>query len=108
MGDGNADMKTYVERFGQLCPDAPLQLEIISGFSKNFDYLNADFWNGYEDIRGPEFASFIKLAKSGKAMAPFKPADGTDKDKANQDYQKAQLERSIRYCKETLKIGRKA
>ena len=107
MGDGNADMKTYVARFAELCPDAPLQLEIISGFAKNFDYLNADFWNGYEDIRGPEFASFLKLAKSGKAIAPFKPADGVDKGKAQQDYQKSQLERSIRYCKETLKIGRR-
>lgn len=108
MGDGNANMKRYVERFAELCPDAPLQLEIISGFSKSFDYLKADFWKGYEDIRGPEFASFIKLAKSGKEMAAFKPADGVDKNKATQDYQKDQLERSIRYCKETLKIGRKA
>ena len=108
MGEGNTNMKLYVERFAELCPDAPLQLEIISGFAKSFPYLKKEFWKGYEDIRGPELARFIALAKTGKAMAPFRPDPDADKEKATQNYQKDELERSIRYCKETLKIGRKA
>ena len=108
MGEGNTNMKRYVERFAELCPNAPLQLEIISGFSKAFPYLKADFWKGYEDIRGPEFASFLKLAKSGKTIPSFSPPEGADRAAAEKAYQRDQLIRSIRYCKETLKIGRKA
>lgn len=107
MGEGNVDMKTYAERFAELCPETPFHLEIISGFAKPFPYLEEDFWNGYEDIRGPEFASFIKLAKSGKPIPPFQPDPGVDRQQATQVYQKAELERSIRYCKDTLKIGRR-
>lgn len=108
MGEGNIDVKRYAERFAELCPDAPFQLEIISGFARSFDYLKPEFWKGYEDIRGPELASFIRLSKSGKAISPFRPEPGVDRQKANQDYQKAELERSIRFCKETLKLGRRA
>ncbi len=107
MGEGNVDLKRYAARFAELCPDAPFQLEIISGFAKPFPYLKESFWSGYEDIRGPELASFIKLAKSGKAIDPFRPDPDADRQKATQDYQKAELERSIRYCKETLKLGRR-
>ncbi len=107
MGDGNVDVKRYSQRFAELCPEVPLQLEIISGFSKPFAYLKPGFWKGYEDIRGPEFASFLALAKTGKEIPPFRPKDGEDKDQATQAYQKAELEKSIRYCKETLGIGRR-
>jgi sugar phosphate isomerase/epimerase len=108
MGEGNVDTKAYAKRFAELCPEAPFQLEIISGFARAFDYLKPEFWDGYEDVRGPELASFIKLSKSGKAIEPFRPEAGADREQANQDYQKAELERSIRYCKETLKLGRRA
>ena len=107
MGEGNCNMKRYAERFAELCPEAPFQLEIISGFSKAFNYLKEDFWKGYEDIRSREFASFIKLSKTGKAIASFEPEPGVDRRKATQAYQKDELERSLRYCKETLKLGRK-
>ncbi len=108
MGEGNVDIKRYVERFAELCPEAPLQLEIISGFAREFPYLKEDFWKGYEDIRSPEFASFLRLAKTGEAIPAFQPGPDEDRQKATQAYQRAELERSIRYCKETLKIGRKA
>lgn len=107
MGEGNVDVKRYAERFAELCPEAPFQLETISGFSKPFPYFKDSFWKGYEDIRGPELASFIKLAKSGKAIEPFKPDPNGDRNKANQEYQKAELERSIKYCREVLKLGRR-
>jgi hypothetical protein len=42
------------------------------------------------------------MAKRGKAVPAFR-AEG-DRRKAEQDYQLAELERSLRYCREVLNI----
>jgi len=107
IGEGNVDFKAYVKRYAELCPKVPFQLEIISGFARAFPYFEDGFWKGYEDIRGREFARFVRLARSGKAIPPFRPAEGVDRRKAEQDYQLAELEHSIRYCRETLGLGLK-
>ena len=102
MGEGCVDMKAYARRFAELCPTAPFIMEIISGFARGFKYLEPEFWPPYEKVRAPEFARFLALAKKGKAIPGFK-AEG-DKKKAEQDYQKAELERSLRYCREVIDI----
>ncbi|MFP6900210.1 MAG: sugar phosphate isomerase/epimerase [Opitutales bacterium] len=108
MGEGCVDMKTFAKRWAELCPMVPIQLEIISGFSKPFPYLEADFWKPYESIRADDFSKFVSLAKKGKALQSFKPPKGVDRKKAQQEYQVAELERSIKYCKETLGLGRRS
>lgn len=100
MGEGCVDMKKYIERWAVLCPEVPVQLEIISGFSKPFAYLNEEFWAPYQKVRGPEFAKFVALAKRGKEIPNGKAGD--------KDYQLAELERSIQYSKEVLGLGRKS
>jgi sugar phosphate isomerase/epimerase len=100
MGEGLIDMKAYAKRFAELCPNAPFILEIISGFAKPFPYLQPEFWKGYESIPAPSFARFLALAKKGKAIPAFKPEG--DKKPAEQAYQKAELERSIAWCKANL------
>jgi 3-oxoisoapionate decarboxylase len=40
MGDGGVDFKAYVKRFGELCPNCPFVLEIISGMRRRFPFLN--------------------------------------------------------------------
>ncbi len=102
VGEGMIDMKAYARRFSELCPQAPFIMEIISGFARGFPWLNQDFWNGYEKIRPAEFARFLALAKRGKAIPSFQ-ATG-DKKKAEQDYQKGELERSLRYCRDVIGI----
>ena len=102
IGEGMIDMKAYARRYAELCPRAPFILEIISGFAKGFPYLKPEFWTGYEKIRPAEFARFLALARKGKAIPSFQ-ATG-DKKKAEQDYQKGELERSIRYCRDTIGI----
>ena len=106
MGDGIVDFKAYIERFAQLCPNVPVQLEIISGSPRSFPYLKDSFWKPYLKVRANEFARFVALAKQGKPIEPFKPALG-DRKQADQQFQKSQLERSIRYCKEVLGLGLK-
>ncbi len=105
MGEGCVDMKAFAKRWGELCPKAPVQLEIISGFAKPFNYLQSDFWGPYESIRADDFSKFVSLAKQGKAIEPFKAPKGVDRRKAQQDYQLAELERSLKYCRETLGLG---
>jgi hypothetical protein len=64
-------------------------------------YLKPQFWEVWPKARARDFAQFLALAKRGKAIPPHKSADAT----AEQEYQKGELERSIRYCKEVLGLG---
>ena len=100
IGEGQTDMKAYAKRFAELAPGAPFILEIISGINRPFTYLKPEFWKGYESVPAPGFAKFIALAKQGEAVPAFKP-DG-DKKAAERTYQKAELERSIAWCRENL------
>jgi sugar phosphate isomerase/epimerase len=100
MGEGNVDFKEYVETYARLCPDTPFQLEIISGFARPFMYLNDGFWEPYQEARAHEFARFVALARNGKAIDPFR-----GDNEAQKKYQKTELERSLRYCREVLGLG---
>lgn len=104
MGEGCVDLKTYFASFAELCPQVPVHIETISGFAREFPYLKADFWKVWPKARAREFARFVALAKRGKPLSGHKSADA----QAEQEYQKGELERSIRYCKETLGLGCKA
>jgi sugar phosphate isomerase/epimerase len=99
MGEGCIDLKKYMERWAVLCPEIPVQLEIISGFSKPFPYLSEEFWGPFPKARAAEFAQWVALAKKGKAIPDGKAGD--------KDYQLAELERSLKYSKEVLRLGRK-
>jgi len=106
VGDGLIDWKTYVALWVQLCPKVPIQIETISGFSKNFPYKGDAFWANY-DKRPEKLAKFEALAKRGKKLDSFKAPDGVDKKQAEQDYQRAEIMRSIKYLRETLGLGLK-
>lgn len=108
VGEGDIDFKKYIDRFAQLCPGVAFQIETISGFARPFPYLTQDFWKPYPKVRAPEFARFLALAKTGHALEPFKPAANVDRKEAEQAYQKSELEKSLRYCREVLGLGRKA
>lgn len=108
MGEGVVDWKAYFKRYAELCPNTPVQLEIISEFAKPLPYYQDDFWNVFPKARAHEFARFVALAKKGKPMEAWKPAEGQDRNEALKAFQKAELERSIRYCKDVLGIGLKA
>jgi hypothetical protein len=50
-------------------------------------------------------ARFEALARVGHAVAPWQPPAGQDKTKAEQSYQRGELERSILYCRNELQLG---
>ena len=107
MGDGQMDLKKYFARFAELCPGVPVHIETISGFSKPFPYLRADFWKPYSTIPVAEFAQFVALAKKGHPFTTVKNPEGKDRTETNQLGQKAEIERSIRYCQQVLGLGLK-
>jgi sugar phosphate isomerase/epimerase len=108
MGEGQVDWQKYFDRFAELCPGVAVQLEIISGAIRPFAYQKDDFWQFYSDIRAKEFLGFTTMAKRGKAIEAFKVPAGQDRKLAEQEFQKAELERSIKYCREVLGLGLKA
>jgi len=103
MGEGLVDWKSYFERFTALCPTVPVNLEIISGFARPVPYLRDDFWSVWPKARGRDFAKFLALAKRGHPLEPHKSPDA----KAEQEYQKSELERSLKHCKEAFGLGQK-
>jgi len=105
MGDGTTDLKAYFQRFAELCPQAPVHIETISGFNREIPYLKPDFWKAYPNAKAKDFARFVALAKQGKPRDAWSPPPGKDRKLAEQEYQKSEVERSIKYCRETLGLG---
>jgi sugar phosphate isomerase/epimerase len=101
MGEGLVDWKKYFERFIALCPNVPVNLEIISGFPRPVSYLKPEFWKYWPKAKAKDFTAFLALAKRGKTVPSHKSANPGEE----QEYQKAQLERSLKYCKESLGLG---
>ena len=101
MGEGNAvDWKVYFDRFAKLCPGVPVLIETISGFNREIPYLKPEFWSVWPKARAADFARFVALARKGKPRDPWKAPEGKDRKLAEQDYQKAEVERSIAFCKQ--------
>jgi len=106
MGDGDIDLKAYFVRFRELCPGIPVHIETISGVSREFSYLQPDFWKAWPNMSAKAFARFVALAERGKPRESWSPPANEDRTTAEQAYQRAQLERSLTYCR-TLGLGRR-
>ena len=105
MGEGCVDFKAYFDRFAVLCPGVPVHIETISGFASEVAYLKPAFWQSFPKARARDFARFVALAKRGQAIEPFKVPEGQDRKEAEKQYQKAELEHSLTYCKNVLGLG---
>lgn len=108
MGDGTVDVKKYFARFAELCPGVPVHIETISGFNRELEYLKPEFWKAWPKAKAGDLARFVALAKKGKPRDTWKAPAGVDRKQAEQDYQKSEIERSLRYCKEELGLGLKS
>jgi len=106
MGEGTVDVKAYFKRFAEICPNIPVHIETISGFNREFAYLQPGFWDVFPKMPARDFAKFLALAKKGKPRESWKP-QGMPRDKADQEFQKSEIEKSIRYCKEVIGLGLK-
>ncbi|MBK9313134.1 MAG: sugar phosphate isomerase/epimerase [Acidobacteria bacterium] len=105
IGEGLVDWPRYFDRFAELCPGVHVQLEIISGFVRPYTYKKLEFWTPYADLRAKEFMGFSQMARRGKPVAGFSPPAGMDRKIAEQEFQLAELEKSLKYCREVLGLG---
>ena len=106
-GDGLIDWKAYAARWAQLCPKVPIMIETISGGPRMFPYKQPEFWRHY-DKRTEKLAKFEALMRRGRQIPAFKAPAGPEGRKATQDHQRSELEKSIRYLRETVGIGVRA
>jgi 3-oxoisoapionate decarboxylase len=107
MGEGTLDQRAFFARFREVCPNVPVHIETISGFSRELPYLQPDFWKAWPQMPARSLARFEALAREGHAVAPWQPPVGQDKVRAEQEFQKGELERSIVYCRNELQLGRR-
>ncbi|MBM3889155.1 MAG: sugar phosphate isomerase/epimerase [Verrucomicrobia bacterium] len=105
MGAGQTDWQKYFDRYAALCPQTPACLETISGFNRDFPCFKPEFWTAWPNLRAGEFAKLVALARRGQPRDPWKAPAGKEKKLADQEFQKAQLEQSLKYCRETLGLG---
>jgi 3-oxoisoapionate decarboxylase len=107
VGDGLIDWRSYARRWTQLCPNVPIMIETISGSQRVFPYKQPEFWK-YYDKRPDKLAKFEALAKRGKPLSAFRAPAGEEGRKITQDFQKAELEKSITYLRKEIGLGVKA
>jgi sugar phosphate isomerase/epimerase len=114
LGDGSIDLKAIVARYKELCPDASFHLEIITGRQPEIlPYLETDFWKTYEGMPASSFASFVALAKSGRPFSGRMVIEDVEGQPPAAEFsdaliyqQRYDLERSFRYARTVLGLGR--
>jgi sugar phosphate isomerase/epimerase len=111
LGDGSVDLLTFTRRFRELCPQAPMLLEIITGRPPAvLPFLEPGYWKGFADTPAADFARFVALAKKGH---PFmKTMLIPDAGTVPEEYRAAlvlqerrDLERSLEYARKTMDVG---
>ena len=107
MGEGQIDLQAYFAAFRELCPGVTVHIETISGFNREFAYLTPEFWKAWPAMPADRFARFLALAKAGRPREPFRPPAGEERQKAEQAYQRGEIERSLKYCRDVLGLGSK-
>lgn len=114
LGDGSLDWTHMMARYRELCPNAVMQLEIITGRAPEVQpYLEPAFWKMYPNLPAGDFARFVKLARGGhpfygqmvigdvRGQQPPPELAGALKFQ-----QRADLERSFAFAKHKLGAGR--
>lgn len=105
MGEGMVDWQKYFTRFAELCPQTAVNIETISGFNVELPVKNDDFWKGWPNGKPEGFDAFLKWSEQGEPRTAHQHPEGVDRQKAEQEYQRDEIERSIVNCK-SLGLGR--
>jgi len=113
LGDGNIGIQNWADQFRARCPDIPFTLEIITGGPPRvLNYLEEAYWAAFPEARAAEFARFERLVRRG---VPFTGPMLTvgwgetpppEYQAALRVQQRLDLERSVKYCREVLGVGK--
>ncbi len=104
LGEGTIGIDRWVKRFSELCPQAPLSLEIIiTRQPRIHNYLDPGFWQAFPNTPAWEFARFVALARQGSPRHP-PPAPGAPNSPEQRAFliadERAALERSVQWVKD--------
>ncbi|MFZ5832490.1 MAG: sugar phosphate isomerase/epimerase, partial [Planctomycetota bacterium] len=105
------DLKAFVARFRELCPQAPLLLEILTGSPPRvLPYLEPEYWTAFPNLPAADFARFVALAKgghpfTGSMMISSGAKQPAEYEAALKQQQRVDLERSLEYARQTLDVG---
>ena len=99
VGTGLVAWPAFFRRFAELCPNAPVIVETISGRPIFLPFLRDCFWDAYPGATPQTLSQMQRLARAGEPHEPFTPSPGRDELRAEQDYQLAELELSVRHCR---------
>jgi hypothetical protein len=108
LGEGTTNIEAVLRRFRQLCPRAPIQLEIITGRAPApLPYLEPGFWKAFPKMDAAGFARFVALVKKGQPFLGSMMITGAGKqppeyDAAVKEQQRVDLERSVAFAKKVL------
>ena len=111
LGDGIIDFRRFVARFRELCPNATMQLENITGRPPRVvPYLEPEFWKAFPKANAAEFSRFVALAKNGHPLMTTMVVEDEGKqppsyEAALREQQRVDLERGFEYAKKTLGAG---
>ena len=112
LGDGNSiDFPRFFDLYRRLCPQAAMQLEIITGRPPEvLPYFERDFWKAFPHTPASEFARFAALARRGHPFLGATVIAGAANQpravsEALKEQQRADLERSVGYAQRTLGAG---
>jgi sugar phosphate isomerase/epimerase len=108
LGEGSTNIEAVLRRFRQLCPRAPIQLEIITGRAPApLAYLDPGFWRAFPKMEAAVFARFVALVKKGQPflgpmMIPGPGKQPPEYEAAVKEQQRVDLERSVVFAKKVL------
>jgi sugar phosphate isomerase/epimerase len=114
MGDGSVNLPDVVSLYQKLCPGKSILLEVITGRPPQMlPYLEDSWWDGFRKMPATDFARFLGLVKKGRPyLGPMVIGGPGAKPEALtaalREQQRVDLERSLKYCQETLKLGLRA
>jgi sugar phosphate isomerase/epimerase len=107
MGEGQIDWKRYFARFAELCPETAVNIETISGRNFAIPYRTEAFQKAWPAGRPEGFDRFLAFLQRGKPRPEHQQPPNTDPATADRQYQRAELQRSMAWCRE-FGLGRRA
>ncbi len=102
VGTGLVNWPAFFSRFRELCPNAPVIVETISGRPISIPLLRDSFWAAYPRATPQTLSRMLRLARAGEPRAPFTTQAGQDEPGAEQELQLSELERSVRHSRKVF------
>jgi sugar phosphate isomerase/epimerase len=97
-GEGNVDIDSWIKKLAERRPGLAITQEVIVTGPREFNFMEPDFWKGYENVRAADFARFLALAEAGKPDTGYK---GPSKEERPQR-EREDLEVSMKHVQSVL------